>query len=99
MRGCPTLKQDRLRWCGAGGVPTLDAATEHAMVSFPPRGPRDPMRVDLNDSDEVTYWVVELGCTPTPREVNVKGKEELLKLYPVEVPVFRLDGDTVSLVK
>ena len=29
-----------------------------------PRGPRDPMRVDLNDSDEVLYWAHELDCTP-----------------------------------
>ena len=34
------------------------------MTKQRPRGPRDPVRVDLSDNDEVLYWVRELGCTP-----------------------------------
>lgn len=27
------------------------------------RGPKDPMRVNLNDGDEVAYWIAELDCS------------------------------------
>lgn len=51
----------------------LGAATEQAMASGPAHGPKDPMRVNLNDGDEVDYWTAELRCTPAELGRAVKA--------------------------
>ncbi|HTI45222.1 MAG TPA: DUF3606 domain-containing protein [Casimicrobiaceae bacterium] len=33
------------------------------MTLQPAQGPKDPMRVDLSDQDDVRYWTTALGCT------------------------------------
>ncbi|HEY1328725.1 MAG TPA: DUF3606 domain-containing protein [Casimicrobiaceae bacterium] len=37
------------------------------------RGPKDPMRVNLNDGDEIEHWTRELGCTPAELGRAVKA--------------------------
>lgn len=43
------------------------------MASVSAHGPKDPMRVDLHDGEEVDYWTAELGCTPVELGRAVKA--------------------------
>lgn len=60
-----------------GAVPAYAGgqSTERPMPRGAAHGPKDPMRVNLDDSDEVFYWIEALGCTPVElgRAVHAVG--------------------------
>ena len=43
------------------------------MVGNSTRSPKDPLRINLNDGDEVDYWTEEFGCSATELGRAVKA--------------------------
>ena len=43
------------------------------MANEPTQGPKDPMRVNLNDGEEIDYWTAALGCSPAELGAAVKA--------------------------